>query len=178
MSRSRYKTFENATTYFITTSAINWLPLFAKADLAEIILDSLTFLHNNNRIEIHAWVLMETHIHLVASSNDMSSEMRNLKSYTARSIVDHLKKQGPELFLTQMKFYKKKHKINQVFQVWQEGFHPKHIVDEAMLNNKINYVHYNPVKRGYIDKPEHWRYSSARDYAGLKELIPIKKLSV
>jgi hypothetical protein len=32
---------------------------------------------------------------------------------------------------------------------------------------KLEYTHMNPVKRGYVDEAIHWRYSSARNYAGL-----------
>ncbi|MBC2715880.1 MAG: transposase [Desulfobacteraceae bacterium] len=178
MGRSRYKTFENGKTYFITSSAINWLPVFAIPQLAEIVTDSLNFLHHNQRMRIHAWVLMETHLHLVATSSDMSGEMKKAKSYTARSIVDYLKANGPQFLLDQMEFYKKKHKQNQTYQVWQEGFYPKLITDATMLIQKIEYIHYNPVKRGYIDKPEHWRYSSARDYTGLDGIVTIERLKV
>lgn len=177
MGRSRYKTTEDGKTYFVTSSTIHWLPLFAMPALAAIVMDSLTFLHNNKRMAIHSWVLMETHLHMVASSPDMSSEIRKMKSYTARSIVDYLKANGPDLFLKQMEFCKKKHKDDQVYQVWQEGFHPELIVGEAMLNTKIQYVHYNPVKRGYVDLPEHFRYSSARDYVGVNGLVPIETLT-
>jgi hypothetical protein len=46
-----------------------------------------------------------------------------------------------------------------------------------MMVQKIDeYIHNNPVKRGYVDKPEHWRYSSARNYAGLEGLITIDKI--
>lgn len=45
-----------------------------------------------------------------------------------------------------------------------------------MLRQKINYVHFNPVKRGYVDKPEDWRYSSARDYLGDLGLIQIQRI--
>ena len=51
------------------------------------------------------------------------------------------------------------------------------IMDERMLEKTIEYVHYNPVKRGYVDRPEQWRYSSARDYAGRKGLVAVDKLS-
>ena len=44
------------------------------------------------------------------------------------------------------------------------------------LTGTIEYIHYNPVKRGYVDKPEHWRYSSSRDYIGLKGLVAVKPL--
>ncbi len=41
---------------------------------------------------------------------------------------------------------------------------------------KIEYIHSNPVKRGYVDECEHWRYSSARDYKGLSGLIEIERM--
>lgn len=44
-----------------------------------------------------------------------------------------------------------------------------------MMRQKIDYLHQNPVKRGYIEQPEHWRYSSARDYAGVDGLLPVDK---
>ena len=77
MGRSRYKIIESSKTYFITSSAINWLSLFALPALAGIIIDSLNFLQQQQRVKIHAWVLMETHFHLVATSANISSEMKD-----------------------------------------------------------------------------------------------------
>lgn len=68
----------------MTSSTINWLPLFVVTSLAEIVIDSLNFMHRHGWIKVHAWVLMETHLHLVATSHDMSSEMGKVKSYTAK----------------------------------------------------------------------------------------------
>ena len=79
--------------------------------------------------------------------------------------------------LKQLAFFKKPHKDQQTHQVWQEGIHPKLILNERMLEKTIQYVHYNPVKRGYVDAPEHWRYSSARDYVGVKGLVDIVRLA-
>ena len=36
----------------------------------------------------------------------------------------------------------------------------------SILRQKLDYIHLNPVKRGYVDEPCHWRYSSARNYDG------------
>lgn len=177
MGRSRYKVVEEGKSYFLTSSAIHWLPLFAVPALAEIVIDSLNFLQQQRRITIHAWVLMETHLHMVATSQDMSGEMRKAKSYTARCIVDCLKKDGPTFLLKQLQFFRKRHKDQQTYQVWQEGIYPKLILDERILEKTIRYVHYNPVKRGYVDKPEEWRYSSARDYSGKEGLVDIERLA-
>jgi REP element-mobilizing transposase RayT len=58
-------------------------------------------------------------------------------------------------------------------QVWQEGFHPKQIIGDSMMIQKIEYIHNNPVKRGFVDFPEDWRYSSARNYFDSEGLIPV-----
>jgi len=68
---------------------------------------------------------------------------------------------------------KASYKKNQEYQFWQEGFHPKQIVGDDMLIQKIEYIHNNPVKRGYVEKPRHWRYSTARNYAGMDGLIEV-----
>lgn len=138
-------------------------------------MSSLSFLHDHRRVVLHAFVLMETHLHFVGSS-DFSNEMRKFKSFTARRIVDYMKSAGPKQLLEQLRMLKMHHKTGQQFQVWQEGYHPKLIADEKILKRKIEYIHFNPVRRGYVDKPEHWRYSSSRNYIGMKGLIPIEKI--
>jgi len=44
---------------------------------------------------------------------------------------------------------------------------------DVVMRQKLNYIHQNPVKRGYVDQEEHWRYSSARNYLGQAGLIEI-----
>lgn len=70
-------------------------------------------------------------------------------------------------------FTKQTHKEDRVYQLWQEGVHPELKFSEAMMHEKLNYIHINPVKRGYVSLPEHWRYSSAGHYMGLSGLIDI-----
>ena len=78
--------------------------------------------------------------------------------------------------LEQLAFYKKAHKDDRAYQFWQEGVHPELIQSDLMMQQKIEYIHQNPVKRGYVDQAAHWRYSSARDYEGEMGLIKIDKL--
>jgi len=56
------------------------------------------------------------------------------------------------------------HKKDREFQFWQEGSHAELILDEDMMRQKLDYIHANPVKRGYVAQMEHWRYSSAVNY--------------
>jgi REP element-mobilizing transposase RayT len=70
-------------------------------------------------------------------------------------------------------FFKRAHKQETTYQVWEEGNHPQIIESEVVMRQKLDYIHHNPVKRGYVDQPEHWRYSSARNYAGQDGLIEV-----
>lgn len=80
--------------------------------------------------------------------------------------------------LNQFKFYKPDHKKKSNYQVWQEGFHPQQITSGEMLRQKIEYIHYNPVRIGLVARPEDWLYSSARNYAGLQGLMEIDALEL
>ena len=178
MGRSRYKIFQNQHPYFVTSTVINWLPVFSNPAIVKIILDSLTHLIKENRIEIYAYVMMENHLHLVASSENLSKEIGNFKSYTARQIIDYFIEKKADSILSQLKFHKLNHKKDRDYQLWQEGSHPQLIQDENMMRQKIEYIHNNPVERGFIDDPVHWRYSSARNYTGMEGLLDITKFEI
>ena len=174
MTRSRYKIIDGKTPHFLTCTIVNWIPVFSSQPTAQIVLDSLQFMQDNHRLVLYAYVLLENHLHLIASSNALSKEIANFKSYTARQIIDYLKAKRAERVLKQLNFYKLQHKVDRNYQLWQEGSHPEMIQSEAMMTQKVTYIHQNPVKRGYVDQPIHWRYSSARNYEGLPGIIPVQ----
>jgi hypothetical protein len=89
-------------------------------------------------------------------------------------MIDYLELHKAAHVLHQLEFYKATHKTDRTYQFWQEGSHPELIQGEAMMRQKIEYIHNNPVQRGYVDLPIHWRYSSARNYAGLEGLMEVK----
>lgn len=173
MTRTRYRFCESSHPHFITCTAVAWLPVFSQPPFAQIIIDSLKFLTTHRDIDIIAYVLLENHLHAIALGPDLGKRIGEFKSFTARQIIDGMKKRGFTTMLDELKFYKNRHKIDQQFQLWQEGCHPKVIEHEDVMEQKIEYIHINPVKRGFIDDPVHWRYSSARDYAGHTGPIPI-----
>jgi len=161
----------------MTCSTVEWIPLFSHPQLAAILLDSLQFLQDQDRLTLHSYVVMENHIHLIASAEDLSKQIGQFKSFTARSIVDWLKTNTPKSYwLERLATEKLAHKTGQRYQVWQEGSHPQVITSEDMLRQKIAYIHNSPVKRGYVDDPAHWRYSSCRDYLGETGLLPVSIL--
>ena len=78
-----------------------------------------------------------------------------------------------ERLLARLRFAKRAHKRDREYQFWQEGAHAEMIFSEPVMREKLDYIHRNPVKRGYVDIPEHWRYSSARNYLGEPGLIGV-----
>ncbi|HVX64815.1 MAG TPA: transposase, partial [Pirellulales bacterium] len=112
-------------------------------------------------------------LHFIASSPDLAKEVGDFKSFTARRIIDELKNRGSRQALRMLKRFKARHKTDREYQLWQEGSKPKMIEGDEMMRQKLEYTHYNPVKRGYVDDPTHWRYSSARNYAGGDGLLSV-----
>lgn len=173
MARTRYKIYETEYPYFITSSIVEGYPVFSNRLAAEIVLEALTFLQDQRNTILYAYVIMENHIHMVVQSDELSKHMRSFKSWTARSIIDQFTQNGHTVLLNRFKRAKRPSHTDSDFQVWQEGFHPKQIVRDSMMIQKIEYIHNNPVKRGFVDHAEGWRYSSARNYLGEKGLIPV-----
>ena len=157
----------------MTSTIVEWIPLFGFPSLTQIVLDSLSFMQEKERLTLYAYVIMENHLHVVASAEDLSKEFGDFKSYTARRIIDTLKENNQSRILQWLEDAKLRHKKDRIYQVWQEGSHPEEIISEDMMRQKIEYIHNNPVKRGYVDEPTDWRYSSARNYEGITGLIHV-----
>ena len=97
MGKSRYKFYsDNAGPYYCTCTTIQWIALFGISDIVQIILNTLKYLIKNDRIVLHGFVIMEHHLHLIASGELIPKEIGIFKSYTARKIIDYLKEQGVE----------------------------------------------------------------------------------
>jgi putative transposase len=116
MSRTRYKVFDNAYPHFLTCTVVEWLPVFTRPDAVQIILDSWSFLQREGRLRLYAYVVLENHLHFIASSDNLSKEVGDFKSFTARRLIDLLQSAGAKTLLDQMAFYKARHKSDREFQ--------------------------------------------------------------
>jgi len=174
MGRSRYQIF-NETYPFPHLNG--WQPVFTRQESVQILFDSFNWLQENTDFKLHAYVVLENHLHFIARSSQHSKRIQQLKSFTARQILDLLERRKASTLLKHFAYYKLKHKTQSQYQFWQEGSHPEEMRDATLLMQRLDYIHNNPVKRGYVDLPEHWRYSSARAYLGQESLLPVVILS-
>ena len=173
MTRTRYRICENRRPHFLTCTIVGWTPVLTRPETVAIVLDSWRFLQEEGRLVIFGYVILENHLHMIASAEDLAKEIGDFKSFTARKIIDHLEEHRVSMLLKLLEFHKARHKVDRPHQFWQEGSHPQLIENDEVMLQKLDYIHYNPVKRGYVDDPTHWRYSSARNYAGQPGLLPV-----
>ena len=176
--RTRYKIFDQAPPYFLTHTIVSWVPVFTRRPYFDLIIETLRYCRENKGLKLFAWVILDNHMHMLAASDQLSKTMKEFKSFTAREIIKLAQAGDRDWLLAQFKFYKTPHKANSHYQVWQEGYHPQMVTTEDMLRQKIEYLHYNPVKAGLADKAEDWPYSSARNYLGLRGLLEIDALEI
>ncbi len=166
----RYKVHEHGLIpHFVTWTLTEWLPIFLSDAYCRILTDSLGYCRREKGLLVHAYVIMPTHMHAVLSVRecfDLSDVLRDARKFTAKAIVQQLKKDDRTLFEWVFRdAAEKSGRPGVSYQVWQEGTHPVVVESENFAIQKIEYLHSNPVRKGLIELSEHWRYSSAGFYA-------------
>jgi REP-associated tyrosine transposase len=176
--RSRYKIVELEAPHFITCTIVGWLPVFTRPRYLDIITSSLTFCLHQKGLRLHAYVILDNHLHMVVSADNLSQVIRDFKRHTVKEILAAARHEDKQWLLKQSEVFKSVHKGNSQHQVWQEGFHPQAITTEDMLRQKLDYIHYNPMRIGLVDRPEDWRYSSAQNYLGQAGVLEIDSVEL
>ncbi len=170
--RSRYRINEPDAAHFITSTVIEWLPVFTTGGCCDVLIRSFEHCRQHKGLRLHAWVILDNHFHTIVSGPELADTIRDFKRFTARMILAQLQAEGREWLLNQLAYFRAAHrKATAEHQVWQEGLHPQAITSDEMMEQKLTYLHNNPVKRGLVASPEHWRYSSAHEW--LPGAIPV-----
>ena len=178
----KYKFDDPNVMYFTTTTVVGWVDLFTRPQLKHIVLDSLRFCQEKKGLLIHAWCLMPSHLHMIASSmgNPLSSIMRDFKKFTASAILKEMRnpyesRRSWALTL----FGEVAENLERVpnYKVWQDGNHPELLYSNKFINQKLDYVHYNPVVEEIVRNPEDYLFSSARDYyCDVRGLLDVSRI--
>jgi putative transposase len=162
--RSRYRVHELHTAHFITATTVAWLPIFTKAARCDIVIEALQFCRAHKGLKIHAWVILDNHLHAILAAPGLSRVLADFKRHAARRLIEHLQTENCDWLLNQLQYFRAAHKVESEHQLWQEGSHPQAILGDEMMLQKLDYLHNNPVKRGLVASPEHWLYSSAHEW--------------
>ena len=167
--------------YFVTFSVVFWIDIFVRLSYKDIFVQSLNYCIQNKGLRVHAWCLMRSHVHFILSADQpqlfqLSDIMRDLKKHTASQIIREIEA-GAESrrawLLDKFAFAAGKNSRNTIYQFWQQNNQAEELISTHFKDQKPNYIHQNPVQEGWVAEAHYYLYSSARDYSGIKGLVPI-----
>ena len=181
---SRYKVADNQIPYLVTSTVVGWVDALSRDRYKEIICQSLLHCKNEKGLLLHAYVIMNNHVHFIVSANDgnsISGIMRDLKKFTSKKIIEAIQNNPLESrkkwMLNMFEYAGQYNSSNEVYQFWQQGYNPVELDTKEKTIQKLNYLHENPVRAGIVWLPENYKYSSAIDYYCDKPgILPIDKL--
>jgi putative transposase len=137
---------------FLTASTLDRHPHLAVPERRSTFAKELSKHFQEAEIEIVAWVILKEHYHLVAvpkSAESVPKTLRRLHSQTSGDWNRDDDTPGRACW----------------YQYWDTT-----LWTEGDLVSRINYIHTNPVKHGYVERPEDWEWSSYREF--LRALQP------
>jgi len=165
---SEFLKIENNKNYFLTLTVKDWVDIFTRLCYVEIIIESIKYCQLKKGLDIYAYVIMPTHIHLLAGTDgNLSDILRDMKGYTSRMILREIKENPSE---SRREWLLERFITSTGFQFWQEGNYPIEVFSRKFVLQKEHYIHMNPVEAGYVINPQDYRLSSASPYSPIKVL--------
>jgi len=147
---------------YFTATSLEWKKLLAPDKYKLIVIDSLRFLVEDRRAILYAFVIMWNHIHLIwqmQADIDPEAVQRDFLKYTAQKIKADLRKTDPaflEVFRVNAK--------DREYQFWERNSLRIDLWSHQVFLQKLEYIHWNPVRAGLCRRPEEYLYSSAKFY--------------
>ncbi len=156
----KYKIHDNNSAYFITMTTVGWIDVFTRINHKMAIVDALKYCQQNKGLEIYGWVLMSSHLHAIVGAEEgyvLSDILRDFKKYTSKKIVQQIIEEPEsrrEWMLSLLKHYCEHLKRHQKFKLWQDGNHAEIIYSNKFFDQKLNYIHQNPVEDMIVSNAE------------------------
>jgi putative transposase len=159
-----YRIVDQVGVYYVTFTVVEWLPVFIDESACKIITDSFNFCIKNKSLGVNAYVIMLTHLHVILFDVEFHAErlkhtLDDMRKFTGRQLLDYSAKYLPKSFTAEFQKHAGKDRER---RFWQPTQHPMGIISERFWKQKLDYLHYNPCRKGLVLAPEDWRFSSAR----------------
>jgi len=166
--------------HFITPTIVDWIDVFTRQCYRDIVIECLDYCIKNKGMILYGYVIMSNHIHMIVQSEDgkLSDLIRDFKKFTAKTILDKIQNSPEsrrEWMLERFKLAAEKHTRNKLYQFWQYGNHAEEIYSNKFMWSKLDYIHLNPVRAGYVNRASEYVYSSASNYINDQGLLSIEK---
>ena len=158
------------TVRFLTFSCHRRLPVLSSDTCAHLVLSELDAARNKHGFKLFGFMIMPEHVHLViypADGTKLGLVVGEVKSRSARAISSHL--QGIKSPLLEGLSATRGNRSS--YTIWLPRFYDHNCRNQETVIEKINYCHFNPVKRGLVSRPEDWKWSSYRSYQGATDTV-------
>jgi len=181
MSRN-YKFHNKSGLYFVSFATVYWIDVFTREKYFTILAESIDYCRNYKGMELYGYCFMPSHVHLIfrASEDNPSEILRDLKGYTSKklvkSIIDNPQESRNEWLLWMFEKAGKKNPTVKKYQFWQQHNKPIELWTPAVIKQKLDYIHNNPVVSGLVVNSEDWKYSSARNFEEDNTVLEIDDL--
>jgi REP element-mobilizing transposase RayT len=165
-------------------TVVGWIDVFTRKNHKMLIISALKHCQKEKALELFGYCIMSNHIHLIARAcgkYQLSNILRDFKKYTSKAIIDQIQDEPESRRRWMLDYFKKTASLNKRhsgYQVWENGNHAEVIYSNNFFDQKLDYIHNNPVKELIVERPEDYIFSSARNYAGLDNYIDIIHESV
>lgn len=181
MSR-KYKFYNPHGLYVVSFATVYWIDVFVRSYYNDIVVDSLKYSKVHLGLKLYCWCIMPSHVHLIFSAEDGNPAkiLGRIKEHTSKALVKAIEKNSQESRKERMLWMFKRAGLKSSNvkgrQFWQHDNRPIELWSAAVIGQKADYLHNNPVESGFVTECWQWKYSSAIDYAGGKGLIDIVHL--
>ena len=168
-----FKVYDGSYPHFVTSATVHWIPVFRRDDYFRVLVDSLNYCIVNRGLLVYGYALMPDHFHLISqqAEGNLSLVLGNFKGYTAHLLFPKIKEDGRDSWIRAME---RAGGNDCAFKLWQDDFHPEQVHSRPFFEQKLRYMHDNPMRAGYVENPSEWKYSSAGFYYEDREsIIPI-----
>ncbi len=160
--------------YFVTLTVVDWIDVFTRRYYCDFIIENLQYCQKHLGLNIYAYVIMTNHLHLVADVSDgsLGNVLGRFKSHTSKKLFDMIANNGQESrrqwMLKAFERAGKYNPLNEGHQFWQNGNYPVSLFSPAVIQQKTDYIHQNPVRAGFVGSAHKYWYSSANPESPLK----------
>lgn len=170
MSR-KYK-FHNPTgVYFVSFATVYWIDIFTRQIYFDILEQSIQYCRKEKGMELYAYCFMPSHIHFIFrdANENPTALLRDFKKHTSKKLLKAIEENPQEsrrewLLWMFERAGKKKSNVSER-QFWQHHNKPIELWSIAVIKQKLDYIHNNPVESGFVTESTQWKYSSARNIA-------------
>ena len=174
-----YRIGNQTALHYLTIATVNWIDVFTGKKYRDVLIESLAYCRKEKGLELYGYVIMSNHVHLIARAKEgfeLSNILRDFKKHTAKQIIKLIQTEPEsrrEWLLQVMQEHGKDNSKNKTYQLWRNDNHPIALHSNEVIQQKLNYIHQNPVEAGIVEKQEDYLYSSARNYSELTSVLEI-----